>query len=115
MIKWELHIREHGRPIPGITGVERNGVIYFNHPEREDEIVLRLSVDRANEIAAMDRHSQNKMNLRLERQEVFMGRDHSSEPLKTFQCPHCHALVTWIDSDFLLHSIPWCRAWREAH
>ena len=115
MIKWELTTRLplHGKV--SIQGRESDGMLCFDDPFCDSSIVLRVSLARANEIAAMSRFDQAKMNLRLERREVHLGREFRGKGLPVKQCPFCLARVTIIDHDFELHAIPWCSNWRRTH
>ena len=115
MIRWELHTRLPDIGRISIQGRERDGTLYFDHPTEEGSIVLQVTIERANEISAMSRHEQSKMNLCLEKREVHIGREFAREPLLTMSCLWCRQDCVWIDSDFVLHSIPWCDAWRSAH
>lgn len=115
-IKYDLHTRLDGHGKVTIHGRELGGSIIFDHPDpdgKEGPIVLQITVARANEIASLHRHVQNRMNLRIERTEIYTGRDFHREPHNIVQCPYCYADVTWVDKDFMIHSIPWCRSWRE--
>lgn len=112
---YDLHtiLPEIGRVT--IRGREDGSYLVFDHPKDEGSIVLAVTMDRANELASISPHESRRLNLRIERHEIHMGREHHREALKTIQCPHCYAPITWIDTDFLLHSIPWCRVWRATH
>lgn len=115
MIKFCLHthLRETGKIT--IDGRENGDLIIFDHPKEEGSIVLQVSRDRAMEICSMDRHTQNRMNLRMEKYDIYVGREFEREPLQQFKCPHCGSVITWIDSDFALHAIPWCAEWRREY
>jgi hypothetical protein len=112
-VKYDLHTRlSTGRAtlIGRIVGDE----VIFDHPnpgEIEGPIVLRVTRQRADQIAQLHRHVQDKMNLRIERTEIHTGRDFRRELYNVIQCPYCYADVTWIDEDFLLHALPFCREW----
>lgn len=115
MTNWELRtiLPEIGKV--AIAGIVEGGTLTFYHPRDEGEIVLRVTLDRATELLTLSYRERQRMNLQLERSEIYTGRDCAMEPLKTLQCPHCYSIITWIDSDFLLHSIPWCPEWRKTH
>lgn len=115
MIKFALHTRLRDQGKVTIDGREAGELIVFDHPKEEGEIVLQVTRDRAMELSSMDRHTQNRMNLRIERYEIHIGKEFQREPLQTFKCPHCSNEVTWIDSDFVLHSIPMCKEWKLEH
>jgi hypothetical protein len=115
MIRWELHTRLPDIGRISIQGRERDGTLYFDHPHEEGSIVLQVSEDRAHEIAAMSRHEQSKMNLYLEKKVIHVGREFHREPLLQMSCLWCRGDCVWIDSDFVLHSIPWCSEWRKTN
>lgn len=115
MVKFTLHTwtRDHGKI--KIDGREDGEMIIFDHPTEEESIVLQVTRERAMEICSMDRHTQSRLNLRIEKYEVHLAREYEREPLQTFKCPHCGEAVTWIDSDFVLHTIPSCEGWKKEH
>lgn len=115
MTYYDLHTKIPGVGKVTIRGIVEGEHIAFYNPSDESEVVLRVTTERAAELAMLHPRDQHRMNLKLERHEIHLGRDYTVEPMKVMQCPHCNAPITWIDVDFLLHSIPWCHEWRKAH
>lgn len=114
MVKWRLHtkILQVGRV--SIEGREDGSFIVFDDPRDDGSIVLRVTKERAEEISLMPRSSQSRMNLFLERYEIYTGKEAGERPqLRIITCQFCNQAMTVIDTDFILHRIPWCSNWRK--
>lgn len=113
MVIWELRTKlpDHGLvKIVGMAGPS-NGTIVFLHPS-DESIVFQATHERLEEILKMGSMEMSRLNIRLDRKEVYQGFDHRREPLDTLPCLHCGETVTWVDADFPLHALPYCDGWR---
>ena len=115
MNRWTLFTKLPDIGRVSIEGECSGDMVTFFHPSDEGSIVLRISEDRAREISSMDLSSQNRMNLKLVKTVIHVGKEYEYEKPLSISCPHCGSPMSWIDSDFIIHSIPWCDEWRESH
>ena len=119
MIKFLLHTFLKDRGKVAIEGREYGeDQIIFDHPVADEPIVLQVSRTRAMELSAMDRHTENRLNLHMERFEVYevrVGRnvEHPNVNLESYPCPYCSEAITKITEDFSIHAIPSCPKWKQ--
>ncbi len=111
-ISYKLTITDPRRGII-VSEIPEADMLRFMNPGDDSEVLLEVSRNRADEICKWSTTRQLKMRLKLERREFHLAKEYVAELMQTEDCPFCKAMVTVIDVDFHLHSIPWCLNWRR--
>lgn len=119
VIEWKINtlLPDVGRVSVEGKREQRGGKteVVFYHPSDDGALILSITEERLEELYSMSAFQRSKLNFSIERREVFVGK-HSGlrrNELEQSECPDCGDIVTMIDKDFLVHSLPQCDGWNR--